>query len=89
MKIFYTCEYCGKRYDKEEDCLACEALHLEEKVRQEKLLKEKAARVAEIKETYTNLMKLISAYNQDYKEPAEVPFMGAMDKVLGSLFRAL
>lgn len=89
MKVFYTCDYCGKRYEKEADCLACEELHREEKARQEKLLADKADRTAEIKEVYSRLMTLISAYNRDYKEPAEVPFMGAMDKVLTSLFRSL
>lgn len=85
MKVFYTCDYCGKRYNSEADCLACEELHREEQVRREKLLKEKQARSAEIREKHKELISLISAFNKDYQEPADIPFSGTLDKVLNSL----
>ena len=89
MRIFYTCDYCGKRYNTDAECLACEDTHIKEQARQEELKQQKSARSAEIKAKQKELLALIALYNRDYNEPAEIPFSGALDRVLESMIRSL
>ena len=89
MQIFYTCDYCGKRYKTEAECLACEDVHIKEQARQEELKHQKSARTAEIKAKQKELFALIAQYNRDYHEPAEVPYSGALERVLESMIRSI
>ena len=51
-----------------------------------KLNEEKEARAKHIKETYKSLMQEIKSYNEDYNEPAQIPFASTFSKLFDSLF---
>ena len=85
-KVVYICSECGKRFDKEADAIACEMAHKAEKARTAKLSEEKEARAKHIKETYKSLMQEIKSYNEDYNEPAQIPFTSTFSKLFDSVF---
>lgn len=66
MKEIYVCETCGLRFDKKEDCLACEQKHEDERNRKEKLEAEKDERAKEIEKARTEYQKLLRDYIKDY-----------------------
>lgn len=61
MKQYFICETCGKKYDSDKEALACEAYHVEENERVERLKKEKNDRRAAIR-------KMVEEYEKDYNE---------------------
>lgn len=85
-KIIYQCEVCGKRFDTLEEAEACEKAHAEEKARLAKLKAEKTERLNKIKADYASLIKEIELYNNDYNEPAAIPYTGALKNLINSLF---
>ena len=50
------------------------------------LNEEKESRAKHIKETYKSLMQEIKSYNEDYNEPAQIPFASTFSKLFDSLF---
>lgn len=85
-KVVYICSECGKRFDKEANAIACERAHEAEKARKAKLSEEKEVRAKHIKETYKSLMQEIKSYNEDYNEPAQIPFTSTFSKLFDNLF---
>ena len=85
-KVVSICSECGKRFDKEANAVACEMAHEAEKARKAKLNEEKEARAKHIKESYKSLMQEIKSYNEDYSEPAQIPFTSTFSKLFDSLF---
>jgi sulfur relay (sulfurtransferase) DsrC/TusE family protein len=63
----YSCENCGKTFDKEEQALACESAHKEKELAAEKLAKEKQARIKEITDAQKRVTEMINKYYADYK----------------------
>lgn len=63
----------GKEYKTVEECLAAEkefeAKVEAERIKKEKLIKEKETRLAAVKSAYESYVELRDAYCKDYKEP--------------------
>ncbi|MDE6149961.1 MAG: hypothetical protein K2F81_07700 [Ruminococcus sp.] len=63
----YYCEKCGKTYDNQDACFACEKKHQEEAERQQVLKEEKEARWKEVEEAINKAQGLFDQYLKDYK----------------------
>lgn len=66
--MLYCCETCGKKFTTEEDALACEKVHADEKAKREELAKVKEDRAKEIREDYKALNERYNQYFKDYGE---------------------
>lgn len=64
----YICETCGKVFDSEDKCVACEKVHREEQERKVKLKAEKEKRVKEVNDAYKNANELRNKLIKDYPE---------------------
>lgn len=74
MKIYYTCEICGKKHDNEEAALACEKQHEEAALKSKRLAAEQEKRRCEVDQAYKRYCDLVSAYNKDYRVQPIVRF---------------
>lgn len=66
MKNCYRCETCGRVFENEEECIACENKHNIENERKENLRKNREKRWQEVIEAYQNADKLLNKFNDDY-----------------------
>ena len=64
----YICETCGKVFDSEDKCVACEKAHREEQERKTKLRAEKEKKIKEVDEAYKNANELRDKLIKDYPE---------------------